>query len=94
MIVRQRPGTAKGFFFMTLEDETGIANAIVIPDLFHRHRALLHRATMLMVEGVLQKLDGVINMRGHRFAELRLDAPRSQARTTSIEIDIAARPLA
>ena len=79
VIVRQRPGTAKGFFFATLEDETGIANAIVIPDVFQRHRALLHRAKILMVEGVLQKVDGVINVRGHSFAELRLNAaiPRS-----------------
>jgi len=79
VIVRQRPGTAKGFLFLTLEDETGIASAIVIPDVFQRHRALLHRAKILMVEGVLQKVDGVINVRGHRFAELRLDAaiPRS-----------------
>ena len=79
VIVRQRPGTAKGFFFATLEDETGIANAIVIPDVFQRHRALLHRVKVLLVEGVLQKVDGVINVRGHRFAELRLNAaiPRS-----------------
>ena len=80
VIVRQRPGTAKGFLFLTLEDETGIASAIVIPDIFQRHRALLHRVKILMVEGVLQKVDGVINVRGQRFAELRLDAttiPRS-----------------
>ena len=75
VIVRQRPGTAKGFFFITLEDETGVANAIVTPDLFHRHRPLLRRAPLLLVEGVLQKLDGVVSIRGRRFAELRLDTP-------------------
>jgi error-prone DNA polymerase len=74
VIVRQRPGTAKGFFFITLEDETGVANAIVTPDLFQRHRALLHRATLLLVEGVLQKLDGVVSIRSRSFAELRVDA--------------------
>jgi error-prone DNA polymerase len=74
VIVRQRPGTAKGFFFLTLEDETGVANAIVTPDLFQRHRALLHRAPLLMVEGVMQKLDGVISIRSRRFAELRAGA--------------------
>ncbi|HTY54164.1 MAG TPA: OB-fold nucleic acid binding domain-containing protein, partial [Candidatus Binataceae bacterium] len=74
VIVRQRPGTAKGFFFLTLEDETGIANAIVTPDLFQRHRAMLHRAQILLVEGVLQKLDGVASIRSRRFAELRVDA--------------------
>jgi len=75
VIVRQRPGTAKGFFFITLEDETGVANAIVTPDLFHRHRPLLHRAPLLLVEGVLQKLDGVVSIRSRRFAELDLDTP-------------------
>jgi len=75
VIVRQRPGTAKGFFFITLEDETGVANAIVTPDLFHRHRPLLHRAPLLLVEGVLQKQDGVVGIRGRRFAGINLDAP-------------------
>ena len=42
VIVRQRPGTAKGFCFLTLEDETGTANAVVVPDMFQRHRALIH----------------------------------------------------
>ena len=74
MIVRQRPGTAKGFFFLTLEDETGISNAIVLPDLFQKHRALLRDAAILMVEGVLQKQDGVVAIRARRFKELHLGA--------------------
>lgn len=74
VIVRQRPGTAKGFLFLTLEDETGIANAIVTPDLFQRNRPMLHSAALLMVEGVLQKRDGVVNIRARRFEKLRLDA--------------------
>jgi error-prone DNA polymerase len=74
VIVRQRPGTAKGFFFLTLEDETGISNAIVVPDLFQANRALLHNAAILMVEGVLQKQDGVVAIRARRFKELRLGA--------------------
>jgi error-prone DNA polymerase len=74
VIVRQRPGTAKGFFFLTMEDETGISNGIVVPDLFQANRALLHNAAILMVEGVLQKQDGVIAIRARRFKELRLGA--------------------
>ena len=74
VIVRQRPGTAKGFFFLTLEDESGISNAIVIPDLFQANRALLQNAAILMVEGVLQKQDGVVAIRARRFKELRLGA--------------------
>jgi error-prone DNA polymerase len=74
VIVRQRPGTAKGFFFLTLEDETGISNAIVIPDLFQANRTLLHNAAILIVEGVLQKQDGVVAIRARRFKELPLAA--------------------
>ncbi len=54
VIVRQRPGTAKGFLFITLEDETGTSNAIVVPDLFQRHRALVQTAGILLVEGPVQ----------------------------------------
>ena len=79
MIVRQRPGTAKGFFFITLEDETGVSNIIVMPELFQRNRPLLHRAPILLVEGVIQKQDGVIGIRGRRFAEIKLDAPLPSA---------------
>jgi error-prone DNA polymerase len=70
VIVRQRPGTAKGFLFLTLEDETGISNAIVTPDIFQANRTILHRAQILMVEGPVQKQDGVIHVRARRFREL------------------------
>ena len=70
VIVRQRPGTAKGFLFISLEDETGISNAIVEPGLFHRNRAMLHGAAILKVEGWLQKRDGVVIVRARRFARL------------------------
>jgi len=80
VIVRQRPGTAKGFCFLTLEDESGIANAVVSPEMFQRHRALLHTAALLQVEGRLQKVDGVLHVRAYRFSELRLPS-LPQART-------------
>ncbi|HVN87789.1 MAG TPA: error-prone DNA polymerase [Candidatus Binatia bacterium] len=72
VIVRQRPGTAKGFCFLTLEDETGTANAVVVPDMFQRHRALIHTAALLQVEGPLQKVDGVIHVRARRFTKLEI----------------------
>jgi len=72
VIVRQRPGTAKGFCFLTLEDETGIGNAVVTPDLFQRHRAVIHTATLLLVEGPLQRVDGVTHVRARRFTALAL----------------------
>jgi DNA polymerase III alpha subunit len=56
VIVRQRPGTAQGFLFVTLEDETGLANAIVTPDVFQHQRVLLRRARILKVGGPLQKV--------------------------------------
>ena len=63
VITRQRPGTAKGFVFLTLEDETGIANIIVRPDLFARDRLVIIEAPFLLVDGVLQTQDGVISVR-------------------------------
>src|SRR5216683_2085068 len=79
VIVRQRPGTAKGFLFITIEDETGIANVIVTPDFFQQNRTLLHRAALLIAEGPLQKQDGGIHVRARRFAELKISGsvPRS-----------------
>ena len=58
VICRQRPGTAKGFLFMTLEDETGLVNVTVRPDLFHEENAVLVSADVLEVDGVLQTRDG------------------------------------
>jgi error-prone DNA polymerase len=72
VIVRQRPGTAKGFLFITLEDETGISNLIVTPDLFQKNRLLLRSAGILMAEGVLQRIDGVTAIRARRFEEIKI----------------------
>ena len=71
VITRQRPGTAKGFVFLTLEDETGIANIIVRPDLFIRDRLVITDEPFLLVDGVLQNQDGVTSVRAERIAGLR-----------------------
>jgi error-prone DNA polymerase len=71
VIVRQRPGTAKGFFFITLEDETGFANAIVTPQRFAAERTLLTTSAALVVGGILQNQDGVVSIKADRFAPLR-----------------------
>jgi len=68
VICRQRPATAKGFCFVTLEDETGLTNVVVTPRLFEANRRLIVRSPLLMVEGVLQEEQGVLNVRGRRFA--------------------------
>jgi error-prone DNA polymerase len=67
VIVRQRPGTAKGLLFLTLEDETGMSQAVISPDLLQRHRNLIVGSPGLVVEGVLQKRDGSLSVRGQRF---------------------------
>jgi error-prone DNA polymerase len=74
VITRQRPGTAKGFVFLTLEDETGISNVIIRPDLYDRDRTTVVRQPFLMVEGVLQHQDGVISVRAERVEAVRGDA--------------------
>ena len=66
VIVRQRPGTAKGFVFLSLEDETGIANVIVTPPIFARHRVTLVAEPYLLVDGIAQQQDGVISVRAVR----------------------------
>jgi error-prone DNA polymerase len=63
VIARQRPGTAKGFVFLSLEDETGIANVIITPDLFERERVVVTRNRFLSIEGSLQIQNGVIHVK-------------------------------
>ncbi|HEX5481574.1 MAG TPA: OB-fold nucleic acid binding domain-containing protein, partial [Terriglobia bacterium] len=70
VICRQRPGTAKGFVFLSIEDETGIANVIVAPDLFQRERVALTQEPFLLVEGVLQNQDHVISIKAERILPL------------------------
>jgi error-prone DNA polymerase len=72
VICRQRPGTAKGFLFLSLEDETGISNAIVQPDLFESERAMLVREPYLMIEGVLQNQQGVVSVKAGRVRPLEI----------------------
>jgi error-prone DNA polymerase len=70
VIARQRPGTAKGFIFLSMEDETGIANVIVTPDLYERERLVVTRSKFLLVEGPLQNHDGVIHIKAVRLMTL------------------------
>jgi error-prone DNA polymerase len=70
VIVRQRPGTAKGFMFLTLEDETGVANIIVTPQLFEKNRRALVDYPFLMIEGTLQNQDNVVSVKAKRIRPL------------------------
>jgi error-prone DNA polymerase len=77
VLVRQRPGSAEGVVFLTLEDETGIANLVVMPDAFETFRRPIMTARMLAATGRVQNHEGVVHLRveslidlSHRLAEL------------------------
>jgi error-prone DNA polymerase len=72
VICRQRPGTAKGFVFLSMEDETGIANVIVLPDLFDKSRLELVGEPFLLIDGTLQNMEGVVSVKAGRIRGLRL----------------------
>jgi error-prone DNA polymerase len=79
VVCRQRPGTAKGFVFLSLEDETGIANAIVTPQLFHQdHNVVVHHP-FLLIEGRLQNLDNVISIKAERIEPLAVSRAETES---------------
>ena len=73
VICRQRPGTAKGFVFVSLEDETGVSNAIVDPDLFERFRLLITEEDFLLIEGEVQNSDNVVLIKTRKIRPLGHD---------------------
>ena len=81
IISRQRPGTAKGFVFLSLEDETGIANIILTPDVFEQNRLVATRSRFLSVAGKLQNQDGVLHVKA------QLIAPFCEATNWAGELD-------
>jgi len=72
VIARQRPGTAKGFVFLSLEDETGIANIILTPDLFERERLTVTHHRFLHIHGLLQNNDGVVHVKARTIAPFQM----------------------
>ncbi|MDA0235377.1 MAG: hypothetical protein OSW71_10670, partial [Proteobacteria bacterium] len=74
VVCRQRPGTAKGITFLLMEDELGLANVIVYPDLYQQNRLVVRGEPFLLVEGKLQREEGVINIIAHKISPL--DAAR------------------
>lgn len=79
VICRQCPGTAKGFVFLSLEDESGVANAIVTPTLFEKLRLVITQNPALIVEGALQHHDGVIHVKAENIRPLRCEDLPEQA---------------
>jgi error-prone DNA polymerase len=76
VLIRQRPGTAKGVVFVTLEDETGVANAVVWKDCFDANRRTVMSASFLVVHGKVQKAEGVIHVVAERFTDLSAELAR------------------
>jgi error-prone DNA polymerase len=72
VIARQRPGTANGFIFLSLEDETGISNAIITPDLYDQNRLLVIHERFLLIEGILQNVENVISVKAVRVSKLEI----------------------
>jgi error-prone DNA polymerase len=70
VITRQRPGTAKGFVFLSLEDETGIANVIVTPDVFAAFKRTIVDESYLLVDGILQNQQGAVSVKAERVQAL------------------------
>jgi len=70
VIVRQRPGTAKGFVFLSMEDETGVMNAIITPAIYERYKLVVVAEPFLLIDGVLQNQDGVISVKAGRLSAL------------------------
>ncbi|HEX6368774.1 MAG TPA: error-prone DNA polymerase [Longimicrobium sp.] len=81
VIVRQRPGTAKGFVFVGLEDETGRLDVIITPQLYEKEREIINRNGILAVRGRLGKEDGVVNLKAETFFPLRLDEASAVVRS-------------
>src|SRR5262249_1309218 len=71
-ICRQRPGTAKGLPVLTMEDETGVSNAVVMPDVFDRERKTILNNAYLVIEGEMQNIDNVRTVRAARFEPLHI----------------------
>src|SRR5262249_18649765 len=88
VICRQRPGTAKGFVFLSLEDETGISNVIITPDVFEQNRFTIVGGKFVLVEGRLQNVDNVISVKTARIEVLSL----SEASVTSHDFHCPCAP--
>jgi error-prone DNA polymerase len=80
VIARQRPGTAKGFVFLSLEDETGIANVIITPDIFERERVTVTRSRFLCIQGPVQNQDGVVHVKAYRITSLHVTSAEIHSR--------------
>ncbi len=78
VVCRQAPMTAKGYVFMTLEDEHGLINVILKPRVYEKYRQIARLEPFVIVEGTLQKEDGIINIVAHHLLPLRYEQERQR----------------
>ena len=78
VVCRQAPRTAKGHVFLTLEDEEGLVNVILRPRVYQKYRYVARREPLIVVEGMLQKKDGIVNIVAERLSPLRQERERQQ----------------
>jgi len=88
VICRQRPQTAKGFCFISLEDETGIANLVIEPHLFDRFRREIIGSVLLYAEGTVEKAGKVVNVKVQRLSALWLEPQGSQPSGKSLKVPV------
>ena len=74
VITRQRPGTAKGLVFLTLEDETGNANVIVMPHIYEKYRKAVLEPKFIRVSGTVQNQDGIVHLKAEHVEALTVSA--------------------
>ena len=79
VIVRQKPRTAKGFVFISLEDETGISDVIITPNLYNNQRILFHQEKFLLIEGTLQNQERVISIKAEVVHPLQVTTAKTQS---------------
>jgi len=72
VVCRQRPGTAKGFVFMVLEDEFGLVNVVVKPDVYEEQRRIVRGEPFIIIRGELQRRDGLVNLVAESFASMKV----------------------
>jgi error-prone DNA polymerase len=76
VITRQRPGTASGLIFLTLEDETGNANVIVMPHVYEKYREIVLEPKFILVSGLVQNQDGIVHLKAEHVETLTVSAVR------------------
>jgi error-prone DNA polymerase len=86
VLVRQKPGSAKGVMFITIEDETGVANVVIWPSLYEKQRRIILTATMLGINGKIQREGEVVHFIAQRLTDLSSELASVGQRNTAFPL--------